>query len=53
VHKKIVSAAKRVEFVGDDRMSYTILRGRWCHITVLNVHAPTEGKTDNVKDNSD
>jgi hypothetical protein len=22
-----------------DRMSYIILRGRWCHVTVLNVHA--------------
>jgi hypothetical protein len=31
-------------------MSYIILRGRWCHIIVLNVHAPTEDKTDYVKD---
>jgi hypothetical protein len=31
-------------------MSYIILRGRWCHIIVLNVHAPTEGKIDYVKD---
>jgi hypothetical protein len=31
-------------------MSYIILRGRWCHIIVLNVHAPTEGKTNWVKD---
>jgi endonuclease/exonuclease/phosphatase family metal-dependent hydrolase len=31
-------------------MSYRILRGRWCHIVVLNVHAPTEDKTDDVKD---
>jgi exonuclease III len=31
-------------------MSYIILRGRWCHIFVLNVHAPTEDKTDDVKD---
>jgi hypothetical protein len=30
---------------------YIILRGRWCHIIVLNVHAPTEDKTDEVKDN--
>jgi hypothetical protein len=30
-------------------MPYTILRGRWCHIIVLNVHAPTEDKTDDVK----
>jgi hypothetical protein len=49
VHKKIISAVKRVEFVSD-RMSYIILRGRWCHIVVLNVHAPTEDKTDDVKD---
>jgi hypothetical protein len=30
-------------------MSYITLRGRWCHIIVLNVHAPTEDKTDDVK----
>jgi hypothetical protein len=30
-------------------MSYIILRGRWCHVIVLNVHAPTEDKTDDVK----
>jgi hypothetical protein len=43
VHKIIISAVKRVEFVSD-RMSYIMLRGRWCHIIVLNVHAPTEDK---------
>jgi hypothetical protein len=43
-----VSAVKRVEFVSD-RMSYMILRGRWCNIIVLNVHAPTEDKIDNIK----
>jgi exonuclease III len=31
-------------------MSYVILKDRWCHIIVLNVHAPTEDKTDDVKD---
>jgi exonuclease III len=31
-------------------MLYIILRGRWCHIILLNVHAPTEDKTDDVKD---
>jgi hypothetical protein len=31
-------------------MSYIILRGRWCHIIVLNGHLPTEDKTDAVKD---
>jgi hypothetical protein len=49
VHNRIISAVKRVQFVSD-RMSYTILRGRWCHIIVPNVHAPTEDKTDDVKD---
>jgi hypothetical protein len=45
----MISAVKRVEFV-NDRMSYIILRGRWFHIIVLNVHAPPEDKTDDVKD---
>jgi hypothetical protein len=49
VHKRIISAIKRVEFV-NDRMLYIILRGRWYHIILLNVHAPTEDKTDDVKD---
>jgi hypothetical protein len=44
-----MSAVKRVEFV-NDMMSYIILRGRWFHIIVLNVHAPTEEKIDDVKD---
>jgi hypothetical protein len=48
-HKRIISAVKRVEFVSD-RMPYIILRGSWCHIIVLNIHAPTEDKTDDVKD---
>jgi hypothetical protein len=38
VHHRIVSAVKRVEFVSDG-VSYTVLRGRWCNIIVLNVHA--------------
>jgi hypothetical protein len=48
VHKRIISAVKRVEFVSD-WMSYIILRGRWCHIIVLNLYAPTEDKTDDMK----
>jgi hypothetical protein len=43
VHKVIVSAVRRVEFISD-RMSCTILRGRWCSIIVLNMHAPCEDK---------
>jgi hypothetical protein len=31
-------------------MSYIIVRGHWFHIIVLNVHAPTEDKTDDAKD---
>jgi hypothetical protein len=31
-------------------MSYIILRGRWCDIIVLNVYAPTEDNTDDMKD---
>jgi hypothetical protein len=30
-------------------MSYIIVRGRWCHVIDLNGHAPTEDKTDDVK----
>ena len=40
---------KRVEFVSD-RMSYIVLRGSWCNIIVLNVHAPNEEKCDDSKD---
>jgi hypothetical protein len=35
VHKRIISAVMRVEFVSD-RMSYIILRGRWCNIIFIN-----------------
>ena len=31
-------------------MSYIVLRGRWFNIVVLNVHAPSEGKSDDAKD---
>jgi hypothetical protein len=47
VHKKIVLAVRRVEFVSD-RM-YIILKDHWCNIIVLNVHAPCEDKSDDVK----
>jgi hypothetical protein len=49
IHNRIISAVRRVEFVSD-RVSYIILRGRWCNIVVLNVHAPCEDKSDDVKD---
>jgi hypothetical protein len=31
-------------------MSYITLRGRWCDIIVLNVHAPTVDKNDDMKE---
>ena len=51
VHHRIVSAVNRVEFVSD-RVSFNIvLRGRWCNIIVLNVHAQSEDNSDDSKDN--
>ena len=29
---------------------HIVLRGRWCNIIVLNVHAPSEEKSDDSKD---
>jgi len=49
VHLRVVSAVKRVEFVSD-RLSYVVLRGRWSNIIVVNVHAPSEEKSDEAKD---
>jgi hypothetical protein len=47
VHKEIISAVRRVEFIGE-RMSYTKLRDPWCNITALNVHAPCQKKSDDL-----
>ena len=52
VHHRIVSAVKKVEFV-INRMSYMVLRGRWGNIIVLNVHAPSEEKSEDSKDSFD
>ena len=38
-----------MEFV-TDRLSDVELRGRWCNIIVLNVHAPSEEKNGDTKD---
>jgi hypothetical protein len=48
LHNRIISAVIRVEFVSD-RKSYIILKGHLCDI-ILNVHAPTEDKDDDIKD---
>jgi len=49
VHRKTVSAVKRVEFVSN-RLSYIVLRGRWRNIIVVNLHAPSKVKSDESKD---
>jgi len=49
VHHRIVSGVKTVAFVSN-RVSYIILRGRWCNIIILNVHAPSEKKSDDSKE---
>jgi glycerophosphoryl diester phosphodiesterase len=49
VNHRTVPAVKRVE-VFSDRMSYTVLRGRWCDIIVLNERASTEDKSNDSKD---
>jgi hypothetical protein len=50
VQKGIISAVKKVEWFGSD-MSYIMLSGFRCEIIVLNVHAPTQDKYDDTKDN--
>ena len=49
VHRRIVSAVKRVEFVSD-RLSYIVLRVHWRNIIVVIIHAPSEEKSDESKD---
>jgi hypothetical protein len=31
-------------------MSYILLKGRWCNIIVVNVHAPCDDTSDDIKD---
>jgi hypothetical protein len=50
VQNIFISAVRRVEFVSH-RMSYIILRGRWCSIIVVNVLASYEDKSGDVKEN--
>jgi hypothetical protein len=49
VHNRIISVVRRIQSVSD-RMSYITLKGHWCDIIVLSVHAPTEDKDDVIKD---
>jgi len=45
----LYSTVKRVEF-DSDRVLYIVLRGRWCNIVILSVHAPSEEKSNDSKD---
>ena len=49
VHRRLVLAVNRIEFVSD-RLSYIELRGRLLHIILVNVHAPSEEKREELKD---
>jgi exonuclease III len=49
IHNRIIPAVRRVQLVSE-RMLYTILSGCYYNIIVLNVHTPSEGKSNNVKD---
>jgi len=49
VHHRIGSAFKKVGFVCD-RTYYIVLRGGWCNIIVLRVHAPSKKKNCDSKD---
>jgi hypothetical protein len=41
-----MSAIKTEEFFSA-RMSYIVMKVRWCNIIAMNVHAPSEEKIDN------
>jgi len=47
--KRMISAVKRVKVLSN-RMSYRVLRGCWCDISMLDVRAPTEEESDDSKD---
>jgi hypothetical protein len=49
MHMRIQSAVKRVPFFSD-MMAYIIPRSHHCDFSVLQIHAPTEDKIDDVKD---
>ena len=49
VHQRIVAGVKKVQFVGDST-SCIVLRGCCYNNIVLNVHAPSEEKSDYSKD---
>ena len=49
MHHRILSENKRAQCVSD-RVTYIVMRGRWCNIIFLNVHERNEEKSDYLKD---
>jgi hypothetical protein len=49
VRQSIISSVKRVKCIRD-RMSNIALKVRWCCIIILNVHMPSEDKSDDTND---
>jgi hypothetical protein len=49
VHQKTAKAVNRVSSVSD-KILHIVLRGCWCDV-ILNVHAPTEDRRDDSKEN--
>jgi hypothetical protein len=43
VHKGIISVVRTVEFISD-KISYITLKGRWCDVIFLSLHAPIDHK---------
>lgn len=50
MHWRVLSAVERVKFVSERLSSCIILRGCWCGIIKLNVHAQTEETNGNTSD---
>ena len=50
VHHRTVSTLKEIEFLVIRCYIYIDMRGRWCSISVFNVHGPSERKSDGSKD---
>jgi hypothetical protein len=50
VRHRIVSAVKRVEFLTIGCHIHIVLRGSWFNILVLNVHALSDEKSDDLKE---
>jgi len=49
INKRISSAVKNVKFI-NERLGFLVVQGRWYKIAIINVHAPTEDKDNEIKD---